>query len=60
MAHILILENYNSFFKGLFSIAGITPITTKKLMWDLEVTVFKRVEKFLWYSCLNERNHWEQ
>ena len=29
----------------------------KTLMWDLEVTVFKSVLNFLWYSYLNERNN---
>ena len=36
---------------------GISPISTKKLISDLEVMVFKRVKKFLWYSYLNERKN---
>ena len=58
MVYVLISENFNMalFLKVFFYDLYISDFH-KKMILDLEVTVFKRVKKFLWYSYLNERKN---
>ena len=48
---------FGTLFGGLISISGISPISTKKQIWHLEVMVFKRMQNFFWYFLLHERNN---
>ena len=47
---------FGTLFGGLIFISGISPISTKKQIWYLEVMVFKRIQNFFWYFLLHERN----
>ena len=48
---------FGTLFGGLISISGISPISTKKQIWYLEVMVFKRIQNFFWYFLLHETNN---
>ena len=45
MANVLmpVKFQFGTLFGGLISISGISPISTKKQIWYLEVMVFKRI-----------------
>ena len=59
MANVLIPVKFQfrTLYGGLISISGISPISTKKQIWYLEVMVFKRIQNFFWYFLLHERNN---
>ena len=59
MANVLMPAKFQfgTLFGGLISISGISPISTKKQIWYLEVMVFKRIQNFFWYFLLHERNN---
>ena len=53
MANVLMPAKFQfgTLFGGLISISGISPISTKKQIWYLEVMVFKRIQNFFGTFC---------
>ena len=53
MANVLMPEKFQfgTLFGGLISISGISPISTKKQIWYLEVMVFKGYKIFFGTFC---------